>query len=841
MFLETIVLIAIIILLIVVMQLKSALSEKLDFLYHQIQELNAKLATKELQNQSVQEQNLANAEIQIVKTPAPTEEKPFTPFVPYQQPVEPAIPEPEIPLVPEAIVPPTAETPVIPEPEAIEETEFIAEPEPIARIAAEVQPQMVREYTPPPHKPSFSERNPDLEKFIGENLFNKIGIVILVLGMGFFLKYAIDKDWINEIGRVSIGILCGGGMIALAHRMRKSFATFSSMLVGGGIAILYFTVTIGYQQYHLFSQTIAFIITILITAFTVLLSISYDRKELALFAVLGGFGAPFMVSNGSGNYVVLFTYILTLNIGMLILAYYKKWSIVNIVCYIFTIILYGSWLQFDVVSSKGKPAPYAGALIFATLFYLVFLAMNIINNIKEKTNFNAMEIGILLSNTFLYYGAGMFILNHVGDGDYRGLFTAAMGVINLVFAYALYKHEKVDRNLIYLLIGLVLTFVTLAAPVQLNGNYITLFWAAESVLLLWLSQKSGITLIRQASIVVLALMAVSLVLDWQQVYWTTLNSKEVITLTPIFNKGFVTGFVVLAGLICYSRLLKTEIKSILFDEVKTARTIIAIVATVLGYFVICFELNYQALIYFPQTRILALGCFNYLYLIVVAAVIKDRLEDAYKLMVGALIAVSLACYLFMFNFETIALRNTYLQGPNGSFANYLFHYVLVVLALVALNYLYKFVKNSKSEQALLTFQWVGSFFIIYLASAELDHLVVTTQYWKTKSIYTILDNTHKTGFAILWGCFAFLYIYIGMKWKSKNIRIISITLLGITLLKLFLFDLRNLSEGGKIAAFISLGILLLVISFMYQRLKKLLLDNDRKSQEAQQDEKPEQD
>jgi len=839
MFLETIVLIAIIILLFVVMQLKSALSEKLDFLYHQIQDLNAKLAAKEQQYQAPQEQRQPDAQIQPVNIPIPVEEKPFTPYVPYQRPVEPVVPEPVVTPVPEPVVPPVAETPVIPEPAAVEEEEFIAAPEPIAKIAAEAQVQPQREYTPPARKPSFSERNPDLEKFIGENLFNKIGIVILVLGMGFFLKYAIDKDWINEIGRVSIGILCGGGMIALAHRMRKSFATFSSVLVGGGIAILYFTVTIGYQQYHLFSQTVAFIMTILITAFTVLLSISYDRKELAIFAVLGGFGAPFMVSNGAGNYVVLFTYILTLNIGMLILAYYKKWSVVNIVCYIFTIILYGSWLQFDVVLSKGKPAPYAGALIFGTLFYLVFLAMNIINNIKEKTNFNAMEIGILLSNTFLYYGAGMFILNHLGGGDYRGLFTAAMGVINLIFAYALYKHDKVDRNLIYLLIGLVLTFITLAAPVQLDGNYITLFWAAESVLLIWLSQKSGITLIRQASIVVLALMAVSLVLDWQQVYWSTLNSK--LTLTPIANKGFVTGVVVLAALILYSRLLKTEIRSILFDEVKTARTIIAITSTVLGYFIICFELNYQAAIYFPQTKVLVLGAFNYLYLIVVAAVIKDRLEESYKLIVGAIIAVSLACYLFMFNFETIALRNAYLQGPNGSFANYLFHYILVILALIALYYLYKFVKNGKSAQALLIFQWVGSFFILYVASAELDHLMVTTQYWKTRSIYTILDNTHKTGYAILWGCFAFLYIYIGMRWKSKNIRIISISLLAVTLLKLFLFDLRNLSEGGKIAAFISLGVLLLVISFMYQRLKKLLLDNDRKSQETQTEDKPEQD
>ena len=53
----------------------------------------------------------------------------------------------------------------------------------------------------------FKENNPDLEKFVGENLINKIGILILVLGISFFVKYAIDKDWINEPARVGIGIL----------------------------------------------------------------------------------------------------------------------------------------------------------------------------------------------------------------------------------------------------------------------------------------------------------------------------------------------------------------------------------------------------------------------------------------------------------------------------------------------------------------------------------------------------------------------------------------------------------------------------------------------------------
>ena len=83
-----------------------------------------------------------------------------------------------------------------------------------------------------PHE-SWSEKwvknNPDLEKFIGENLISKIGIAILVLAIGFFVKYAIDKNWVGPVGRVAIGIICGGILVGLAHKMRNSYRSFSSI------------------------------------------------------------------------------------------------------------------------------------------------------------------------------------------------------------------------------------------------------------------------------------------------------------------------------------------------------------------------------------------------------------------------------------------------------------------------------------------------------------------------------------------------------------------------------------------------------------------------------------
>jgi len=668
-----------------------------------------------------------------------------------------------------------------------------------------------------PKKPGFFERNPDMEKFIGENVANKIGIGILVLGIGFFVKYAIDKEWINEIGRVFIGIASGGLLLGIAHRLRKTFAAFSSVLVGGGIAVLYLTITLAFHEYQLFSQTAAFVIMLLITAFTVVLSLGYNRMELAILAILGGFASPFMVSSGEGNYVVLFTYILVLDCGMLVLAYFKKWNPVNIICYAFTIILFGTWL-----AASFDPPQTLGAIIFATLFYLVFFVMNIINNIKEKTAFKALEISMVLSNAFFYYAAGITILAFPQGKDFKGLFTAAIGVFNFIFAFVLYKKVRVDKKLVFLLIGLVLTFISLAAPVQLEGNYITLFWAAETALLLWLSQKSGIRLMKLASVIIMCLMAISLIMDWEQIYFSTSTS----TLPVILNKGYITGIVALVSIVITSFLLKKE-----NDEdretVELYRVGLTVGGILLLYTTQLLELRHQLFEFdVPYvTQNIIIGSYNMLFILgLIVAEKKLRLSALAQKAFAFWGALAILSFLLFYQREIVIARNEYLGGLISSTGFY-FHYILIAILLVvaALSLKKMQALSGFNRQTRNAYSWFYVFFFVFIASAELDHLVLMIAYSPESTIGHILTQNHKIGFPILWGLTSFLLIAIGLKTKKKHLRIISLTLFFITLLKLFLVDIRGISEGGKIAAFISLGVLLLVVSFMYQRLKKLIL------------------
>ena len=184
-----------------------------------------------------------------------------------------------------------------------------------------------------------SGKETNYEKFIGENLFGKIGILVFIIGIGFFVKYAIDQNWINETARTILGYAVGAGMLVLAERLHRRYHAFSSLLAGGAFGVFYLITAIAFHYYELFSQTVSFVILCATTVFMSVVSILYDRRELAVTALVGGFLAPFIVSTDSGSIITLQTYISILNFGMFCLAMYKKWGILPVVAFCFTYII----------------------------------------------------------------------------------------------------------------------------------------------------------------------------------------------------------------------------------------------------------------------------------------------------------------------------------------------------------------------------------------------------------------------------------------------------------------------------------------------------------------------
>jgi uncharacterized membrane protein len=88
------------------------------------------------------------------------------------------------------------------------------------------------------------------------------------------------------------------------------------------------------------------------------------------------------------------------------------------------------------------------------------------------------------------------------------------------------------------------------------------------------------------------------------------------------------------------------------------------------------------------------------------------------------------------------------------------------------------------------------------------------------------SQSYKLGLSILWGIYALLLIVLGIGKKKKHLRIGAIVLFAVTLLKLFFYDISQLDTISKTIVFVSLGILLLIISFLYNKYRHLIAEEN---------------
>lgn len=804
---EAVIVLILLVVLVLLITLKSTVTDRLNAMSRELHELRNFLKDNAVKVGTATARLREEAREDKPETLAPTPQERWSPPAAIPLPdsiAAAAIPAPEPAEIPMAATPKPEAPPVV-----------------AATQPPKLPPPPV--VPPPPPRPGFFERNPDLEKFIGENLVSKIGIAILVIAIAFFVKYAIDTGWIGPVGRVGIGLLCGGILVGIAHRLRASYAAFSSVLIGGGLAVFYFTIALAYKDYHLFSQPAAFIIMVVITAFAVTLSMLYNRQEVAVIALVGGFCVPFIVSDGSGNYGALFTYLLMLNTGLLVIAYRKSWRILNLLAFIFTVLLFGAWLT----TLHAVPArTYRNGFIFATLFYLLFLAINIAHNVKQQQKFIASDFGIILANTSLYFGAGIYMIYAMKADHWIGLFSGAMGAFNLLLCFLLYRNKYIDKNVLYLLIGITLTFVSLTIPLQLHGNFITLFWATECVLLYWLFLRSRIPLTHLTAHIIWVLMLISLLMDMDSYI------DSAVILTVVFNKGFITMiFAAGASYLLYYLHRKARLRGEV-DPLSLPRQLFLIVAIVLLYLAGALELRVQLTARRPATdlNLLFILAYSYAFVLVLHLLSRRQKLDAVNQKVWlALLPLMIVVYLIFSPAQSDILEQVLLTSKPAYF---IVHWIG---ALLAGTIIYRTVQELRSYKGLqegvaTIVTWVMAAVIVIFVSAELHLLMSEIFYDGPGTLRNIHHVFVRAGLPIIWGLCSFAFMWLGMKHRYRPLRIISLTLFSITLAKLFIFDIRNIPVAGKIAAFFCLGILLLVVSFMYQRLKKIIVEDERKDE-----------
>src|ERR1700678_3671455 len=245
-------------------------------------------------------------------------------------------------------------------------------PPPPPRVAA--VPGLPQAVAVPRFSSSASASRKDkasLESRIGSQWFNRIGILAVLIGMAWFLKLAIDNHWIGPLGRVLIGLLAGAALIAWSERFRaRDYGAFSYSLKAIGSGILYLSLWAAFSLFHLLPAGAAFALMVVVTAFNGFMAWIQDAELLALYAVVGGLSTPLLLSTGENHEVVLFSYLLLMDIAVLALVVLRPWSRLLFASFTGTVlIIAGWWIEF-----YSDPQSVRTALFVAGLFLIFGLA-----------------------------------------------------------------------------------------------------------------------------------------------------------------------------------------------------------------------------------------------------------------------------------------------------------------------------------------------------------------------------------------------------------------------------------------------------------------------------------
>ncbi|GGH18407.1 DUF2339 domain-containing protein [Sphingobacterium alkalisoli] len=670
----------------------------------------------------------------------------------------------------------------------------------------------------------------DIEKFIGENLINKVGIAITIIGVAIGAKYSIENDLISPLTRIILGYLFGFVLLGLGIKLKRNYENYSAVLVSGAMAIMYFITYFAYGLYHLIPQFTAFALMVVFTVFTVIAALNYKRQIIAHVGLVGAYAVPFLLSNSSGNVAVLFSYMTILNMGILTIAVKKYWKPLHYTSFALTWFIYFSWY----VSNYQTIEHFGLALIFLSIFFVLFYMTFLAYKLLHKEKYVVDDIILLIVNSFVYYGIGYTILEKHPTGEQLlGVFTICNAVAHFIVSVIIYRQKLADRNLFYLILGLVLIFITIAVPVQLSGNWVTLLWAGEAALLFWIGRTSNATFYEKISYPLILLAFFSLLHDWKSVYDTYDPEDPTTRITPILNVNFLTSILSIAafGFINMLRINKkyaagsapkTVISTIIFYAIPTIflfTTYYAFRMEIANYWNQLYKdavfvihsgnqqyINYSSSTYLKQFK--TIWIINYSLLFVsVLSITNYKFFKNRQLGLINFVLIILAVGVFL----TYGLY--VLSELRESVAHVGVRYVSFALVALALFSCYRYTCRDFTERDFkMKFDFLLHTSILWIASSELIN-------WMDMSEST---HSYKLGLSILWGSYSLVLIAFGIWKKNKPLRIGAMVLFGSTLLKLFLYDISHLNTISKTIVFVSLGVLLLIISFLYHKYKNLI-------------------
>ena len=642
--------------------------------------------------------------------------------------------------------------------------------------------------------PAVDFLNRNWEWLLGGNWLARIGIVALVIGTGFFISLAIDRGWLGETERVALGIAGGLALLGAGEYWRKRYDVWAQTVTGGGLAILYLSVYGAFALYELIGPLPAFGVFSLITVAGAALALRYDAPGVAALSIFGGFATPLLLRDGLPDERLLLAYVLVMDAGVLVLASFRNWRWLTLMAWAGSLVLFGFW-QWELGPTV------ALSQIGITAIFLMFSAATIAFNIVRQRPSNAGDLALLTLNALAYYGISYELLND----EYRswmGAFTASLAVFYVLLAVAAHMRGTAQLNLRLFSAGLAVVFAVLAVPIQFGGPWVSVAWAVEGLVLIWLSFPTRMRELRWFGYATFGVFAI-----WLLAVDTPRTFGEDIS---FFLNWYMLSYGIaiitfgLAGWLLRKRQdeldVPEQIAYVVFAVGAAVAAAVAVPVQLDGVWV-AIGWSVEAALILTLSGRLALAELRW---------------ASYGLLVAVLVRL-LAWDTFGLDLDTFRPVINWRFLPFAVGIGTLYFAAIMVRGQSSRSDL----RMTKAEMlaALPTLLVVANFATLWLLSAEVIASSRSTLFGLSDATS---GNVANLGLSLLWAIYAVVLIVLGVARRWRWVRVAGLSLLAVPVVKLFAFDSLVLEQEYRVISFIVLGLILVASGLFYQRYSRII-------------------
>ena len=636
----------------------------------------------------------------------------------------------------------------------------------------------------------------DWELVLGGNWLARIGILAVVVGVAFFLKLAFDNQWIGETGRVVLGIVGGIGLLGLGEVLHRRYPVYAQALIGGGVAVLYVSIFAAFSFYSLLNVYPAVGLLFLISMASAALALRHDSMSLAVIGILGAFAAPFLLGafeaaeetreTFAGNAgAQIMVYVIVVDLGVLALSSVRNWRWFTLLALLGSLASFGIWY-----GDYGEEAALAVVQAGLTAIFLIFVGATTLFHIAWKRAPKEFDHALMVINAAAYLGISYALLWDELR-PWMGAFALLMALFYGALAYAVVRRGREQVHLSLMAMSISVVLLIIAVPVQLDGPWVSVAWAAEGAVLVWMSFTLRMWLLRAFGAGAFLIFAV-----WLLAVDTP--TALMADLTPFYNRyllsyalGIGATFLT-AYLLWRNRAQLMERETALFPVFLAAGNLFLTVAVPIqvdgAWIAVAWAVEALTLTWLSfrlglyELRLFGAGVFAAMAVRLLAFDTQVDLSD-FRLILN---------YRMMaFTSGITALFLSALLVGKGRNLTPLDRSALLPGLVIAAN---------------LLALWVISAECIAVVDSGIVDVDGRAAFY-TKSL----------ALSLAWAVYASVSLVIGIVGRWLLFRLAGLGLLAVPILKLFLFDSLALEQGYRVAAFLSLGLILLIVGFLYQR------------------------